>query len=161
MRPSPILSSRRPADATPDSPRARLIALWNTEYVSAPWHTFIVYIAFTVYAGGINAFGVRILPMFDTVVRLRRRSSCASISPADPRCIRQALVWSLAGLVIVVVVILATARGEFQSASFVWTNWTNNTGWPDGLAFILGLLQSTFGLAGAWGLLSLVARKLR
>lgn len=35
---------------------------------------------------------------------------------------------------------------RYQPASFVFGSFSNSTGWPDGWAFILGLLQSTFGL---------------
>lgn len=54
----------------------------------------------------------------------------------------------MSGLVIVIITVLATARGEYQPGSFVFGNFANSTGWPDGWAFILGLLQSTFGLTG-------------
>lgn len=33
-------------------------------------------------------------------------------------------------------------------SSFVWTTWTNYTGWPDGVCFILGLSTSCFMYIG-------------
>ena len=48
----------------------------------------------------------------------------------------------------VIIAILSTARGHYQPASFVFATFQNETGWPAGVAFILGLLQSTFGLTG-------------
>jgi amino acid transporter len=34
------------------------------------------------------------------------------------------------------------------SAEYVFSNFTNETGWPDGVAWILGLLQSALSLVG-------------
>lgn len=116
------------AKLTPPSglPRRRLIALWDANYEAESWHIFLVYVGFTLGACCLNIFGVRILPHVDTA----------------------AFAWSLTGLVMVTITVLATSRGEYQPASFVFGGFENTTGWPDGWAFILGLLQSTFGLTG-------------
>ncbi|KAG9642154.1 amino acid transporter, partial [Aureobasidium melanogenum] len=37
---------------------------------------------------------------------------------------------------------------NYSSASFVFGDFINTTGWPDGLAWLLGLLQGGFGLTG-------------
>lgn len=74
----------------------------------------------------MNAFAVRLLPLVD----------------------RAALFWSLVGVVVVMITLLATATPDYQPARFVFGHWINETGWPNGVAFILGLLQSTFGLTG-------------
>ncbi|KAM5349164.1 hypothetical protein ACJ41O_008987 [Fusarium nematophilum] len=34
----------------------------------------------------------------------------------------------------------------FQKASFVFTKWLDQTGWPDGVAWFLGLVQAAYGL---------------
>lgn len=44
-------------------------------------------------------------------------------------------------------VVLACSNAEYQSPTSVFAHWTNQTGRPYGVAFIRGLLQSTFGLA--------------
>jgi choline transport protein len=103
-----------------------LIALWDTSYEAKPYHIFLIFLAFTLGATALNIFGVRLLPHVD----------------------KTAFIWSLTGLVTVMITLLATARGEYQPGSFVFGNFTNRTGWPDGWAFIIGLLQSTFGLTG-------------
>lgn len=51
-------------------------------------------------------------------------------------------------MVVVMITLLATATPDYQPARFVFGHWINETGWPNGVAFILGLLQSTFGLTG-------------
>lgn len=55
------------------------------------------------------------------------------------------MVWNVCSFVIVVVTILA-CRGEKQPASFVFTEFQNLTGWGPGMAAILGVLQSAFGM---------------
>jgi choline transport protein len=72
----------------------------------------------------LNAFAVRILPYID----------------------RGALFWALGGFVLCAIVCLATASPNYQRPSFVFGAFINETGWPNGVTFILGLLQSTFSL---------------
>jgi choline transport protein len=50
--------------------------------------------------------------------------------------------------VIISIVLLATASPNYQSGSFVYRDFINETGWPDGIAWLLGLLQGGFGLTG-------------
>ena len=48
--------------------------------------------------------------------------------------------WSVTAWITTSAVILATAPKT--DAEFVFTVFTNETGWPDGVAWMLGLLQS-------------------
>jgi hypothetical protein len=48
--------------------------------------------------------------------------------------------WSIVAWIATSAVILATAPKT--DAKFVFTVFTNETGWPDGVAWMLGLLQS-------------------
>ncbi|KAK4065889.1 uncharacterized protein Triagg1_8441 [Trichoderma aggressivum f. europaeum] len=54
------------------------------------------------------------------------------------------LYWSIFGVVIISIVLLSMS--DKTSAEFVFTNFNNETGWPDGMAWILGLLQSALSL---------------
>lgn len=54
--------------------------------------------------------------------------------------------WSVSGVVIISIVILAT--GDKTDAEFVFTDFVNETGWSDGTAWILGLLQNALTLIG-------------
>jgi amino acid transporter len=67
-----------------------------------------------------NIYGVRILPMLDSI----------------------GLYWSVGGMCVVIITLLACARGEYQPAKSVFGTFTNTSGWPDGFAFVLGMLQS-------------------
>lgn len=109
----------------------RIISLLHPNFESKPYQTFVIYTAFTIGAYLLNTFAVRLLPLVD----------------------RTAFFWSLAGIVVVSIVLLATASPEYQPASFVFGEFINETGWPNGVTFLLGLLQvlrlAPFEVAGA------------
>lgn len=48
--------------------------------------------------------------------------------------------WSILAVIVISITILATS--DKNDASFVFTSFSNETGWSDGTAWILGLLQS-------------------
>ncbi|KAL1409283.1 hypothetical protein Q8F55_006116 [Vanrija albida] len=103
-----------------------IIVMWNDTFELKTWQSFLFYLAATIVSWALNAFGLRILPTLDRVAGL----------------------WSLLGIVVVSITILSCSSGRFASAGDVFAKFTNETGWPDGLAFFLGLLQSIFGLTG-------------
>jgi choline transport protein len=61
-----------------------------------------------------------------------------------------ALYWSVFGCAVISLVLLACAgsHDDFTSAEFVFTSFANETGYSDGIAWILGLLQSALSLIG-------------
>ncbi|KAF2011870.1 amino acid transporter [Aaosphaeria arxii CBS 175.79] len=93
-------------------------------YVIEAWKTYLIFVAVSTYAMLVNIFGNRILGKYN---------DCA-------------LYWSILGCVVISVVILATS--DKNSAEFVFTDFANNTGYSDGVAWILGLLQSALSLIG-------------
>ncbi|EST05333.1 Amino acid/polyamine transporter I [Kalmanozyma brasiliensis GHG001] len=111
-----------------------IIALLHENYESKPWHIFLVYVAFSLGAWTINAFGVRILDSLN----------------------RAAMIWSLVGAVVIMITCLARATPNYQSAKFVFGQFTNSTGWNNGVAWILGLLQAAFSLLGSDGATHLI-----
>ncbi|KAG0655478.1 hypothetical protein C6P46_000875 [Rhodotorula mucilaginosa] len=104
--------------------------LAHPEHESQPYQTVIIFIAFILIAVAINMFLPRLLPMINSA----------------------ALIWSLAGAFTIFIVTLATASPNYQRGAFVFGGWQNETGWPNGVAFILGLLQSDFCMIGIDGL---------
>jgi amino acid transporter len=52
------------------------------------------------------------------------------------------------GFAIICITVLACSSPDFASAEFVFTEFINTTGWPDGIAWLLGLLQGGFGITG-------------
>lgn len=54
--------------------------------------------------------------------------------------------WSVTAWIATSALVLATSPKT--DAEFVFTEFTNETGWPDGVAWIMGLLQSALSLIG-------------
>ena len=102
------------------------ISLFRPAYEPEAWHQFLVYIAFTLAALVVNAFLNRVLPYVT----------------------KAALYWSVAGFVVITVTVLACAAPDFQPGAFVYGSFINDVGWPDGVAWLLGLLQGAFALTG-------------
>lgn len=103
-----------------------IIALMDPNYEAKAWHQFLIYVAFAAIAMVINTFSARLLPLFT----------------------KAAFIWSMAGFVIISITVLACASPDFQSGEFVYGKFINDVGWPDGLAWLLGLLQGAFSLIG-------------
>ncbi|WFD47458.1 hypothetical protein GLX27_002110 [Malassezia furfur] len=101
-----------------------LASLMHPNYDPQRWHQFLIYIAYAVICFTINAFGTPLLPLAN----------------------QGAFIWSIAGFVIISIVALATASPNFADGDWVFGNFINNTGWPNGIAWLLGLLQGSFGL---------------
>jgi choline transport protein len=103
-----------------------IINLMNPDYESKPWHQFLIYIAYNVIAFLINAFMTGILPHIT----------------------KAAFIWSIAGFAIISITVLACASPTYNSPQIVFGEFINETGWPDGVAWLLGLLQGGLGLTG-------------
>ncbi|BGP17412.1 hypothetical protein JCM10213v2_005444 [Rhodosporidiobolus nylandii] len=104
-------------------------ALAHPGFEAQPYQTFVIFTGFILLALLINIYLPRLLPLINSA----------------------ALTWSLAGAFTIVIVCLACsgARGnDYQPARFVFGEYLNEVGWNDGVAWILGLLQSAFGLVG-------------
>lgn len=102
-----------------------IIAFMKPGYDAQRWHQFLIYVAYTLVAFFINAFGTRLLPLVT----------------------KAAFIWSLCGFIVISITALACASPEYQSGEFVYRAFINETGWPDGIAWLLGLLQGALGLS--------------
>ncbi|KAF1349528.1 amino acid/polyamine transporter I [Delphinella strobiligena] len=100
------------------------IELFNPDYVFHNWHQFLLYLSVEVCALLINAFGTAAMPLLSKLAFFLSLTRFAAISVA----------------------LLACTHNRHQTASFVFTGYINNTGWNNGLAWLLGLLQSCFSL---------------
>ncbi|KAK5163909.1 uncharacterized protein LTR77_010304 [Saxophila tyrrhenica] len=90
------------------------------------WHQFLIYLGITSTSFAVNAFMQKLLPQVNGV----------------------ALAWSIAGFMIISITVLACAAPDYATGEYVFATWINETGWPDGIAFLLGLLQGGLGLTG-------------
>jgi len=103
-----------------------IIGLMNTSYVPQRWHQFLIYIGYNAFAFLVNAFGNHLLNIFN----------------------QAAIAWSIGGFAIICITVLSCASPNFSSGEFVFQEFINTTGWPNGIAWLLGLLQGGLGLTG-------------
>lgn len=103
-----------------------IISLYDESYNFQRWHQFLIYLGVTALNFVVNAFMQTLLPKINGF----------------------ALVWSMAGFLIVSITVLACAAPDYATGEYVFATWINNTGWPDGIAWLLGLLQGGLGLTG-------------
>ncbi|KAF7561051.1 hypothetical protein G7046_g3096 [Stylonectria norvegica] len=103
-----------------------IITFMHPDYESKAWQQFLLYILFTIMALTINAFATRLLPLLN----------------------QAAFLWSMAGFVIISITVIATAAPNYQTGKFVYGDFINDVGWPDGMSWLLGLLQGAFALTG-------------
>ncbi|KAI9692631.1 MAG: hypothetical protein M1820_009508 [Bogoriella megaspora] len=103
-----------------------IISLKDPTYEPHPWHQFLIYVGYNIVAFLINAFGNSVLPYVN----------------------KAAITWSIAGFVIISITVLACSSPHYNSGDFVFRLFINETGWPDGIAWLLGLLQGGLGLTG-------------
>ncbi|SAM82138.1 related to GABA permease [Ustilago bromivora] len=108
-----------------------IISIYHPTYRAPIGVAFAVYVLLTIYCALVNIFGVKLLDRMN----------------------QTALMWSFFGAVCVFVTCLAvpSAQGHRSSASFVFTEFVNLTGWPDGIAWMIGLIQAQYCLVGADG----------
>jgi choline transport protein len=60
----------------------------------------------------------------------------------------------LAGFLIITITCLARASPK-QPSDLVWTNFINDSGWPDGISFLTGLVAPNYMYAGLDGAIHL------
>ncbi|KAF5636758.1 HNM1-choline permease [Fusarium tjaetaba] len=88
------------------------------------WTTYLVFLAIITFSTIVNIWGNSILGPWSNL----------------------ALYWSIGSVVIISIILLSMS--EKTSAEFVFTTFNNETGWSDGMAWLLGLLQSALSLIG-------------
>jgi len=103
-----------------------VITFYNPLYEAKPWHQFLIYIGYNLVAFLVNAFMTMALPIIT----------------------KGAFIWSITGFVVISITVLACASPNYSSGDFVFREFINETGWPDGIAWLLGLLQAGLGLTG-------------
>ncbi|KAL9129691.1 MAG: hypothetical protein Q9217_001933 [Psora testacea] len=102
------------------------ISFYNPIYEPQRWHQFLIYIGYNLVAFIVNAF----------------------MNSALPYVTKAAFTWSITGFALISITVLACASPTYTSGDFVYRKFINETGWPDGIAWLLGLLQAGLGLTG-------------
>ncbi|OJJ45168.1 hypothetical protein ASPZODRAFT_153440 [Penicilliopsis zonata CBS 506.65] len=100
-----------------------MFSLRHPDAATPTWVTFLVYQLINIVMFGLNCWESLL-----------------------PRLSRIWLTISMATALIIFITILARTNDK-RSASFVFTGFTNLTGWSDGIAFLTGLLGVNWGLS--------------
>ncbi|RGP73097.1 hypothetical protein FLONG3_6412 [Fusarium longipes] len=93
-------------------------------YVVAAWKTYSIFMVVLTFGTLSMIFGNRILGAWNNL----------------------ALYWSIMSVFVASIVLLSTS--DKTDPEFVFATFQNETGWNDGIAWILGLLQSALSLIG-------------
>ncbi|CAK7235992.1 mitochondrial aldehyde dehydrogenase [Sporothrix bragantina] len=104
-----------------------LVVLRHGDVTEHPWMVFITYQGFNLV--------MMIFNVWEAVL---------------PKMSRFFLVISISTPLIIIIAILARSEQK-QSATFVFTGFTNLAGWNDGIAFLTGLLGVNWGFSGLDG----------
>ncbi|EIN03573.1 choline transport protein [Punctularia strigosozonata HHB-11173 SS5] len=105
----------------PSNIAVQMYAVFHPDYVVESWH---VYIAFLIINWGCCFFVIFCNHLMPTVQNL-------------------GLFLVVGGGIITIIVVVAM-QPHHASSSFVWTEWTNTTGWSNGVAFLTGMLNGAF-----------------
>lgn len=110
----------------------------NGTYEITAARTYGIFLAILTSTTVVNIWGNRILGKWNDGARKSSLCHVTTQTNAIP------VYWSILGVVVISIVLLSMS--EKTDAKFVFTNFQNTTGWPDGISWILGLLQSALSL---------------
>ncbi|OAP53714.1 hypothetical protein AYL99_12105 [Fonsecaea erecta] len=102
-----------------------MVAAYNPGYVPKAWHEFLIYQVLALFVLVINIFVLKRTPRLHDV----------------------GFALTLTLFVTTSITLLARSSPKAPS-EFVWGTFINETGWPDGLCFLTGLLTTAFMFAG-------------
>ncbi|KAK6379866.1 hypothetical protein LTS17_005940 [Exophiala oligosperma] len=105
-----------------------IIQIFQPDYSPKPWQNFVIFEA-TIWIYAVVNITLtrydRFLPVFNTTMMITN-------------------VLLFVGML--VSTLACTAKyGTFQSGKFIFATFVNESGWPDGFAFLQGLLSATYG----------------
>ncbi|KAG5982935.1 hypothetical protein E4U43_006343, partial [Claviceps pusilla] len=98
----------------------------------SPYQVYLIFLGITLFCNAVSALGNKWLPWIDTA----------------------AIFWTFAGVIAIMVCVLAIAAEGRRDASFVFTYFENNSGWPDGWSFMVGLLHAAYATSSTGMIIS-------
>ncbi|KAM0713423.1 hypothetical protein Q7P37_010385 [Cladosporium fusiforme] len=105
-----------------------LASMYHPAFEPTRWQIFLVYLLITVVSCAIICWGARWVPTAEKAF----------------------LAISLLGFAVATVTVLAVSDHK-QPAAVVFSNWDNQSGWPDGVGFLLATGQAMYGFLGMDG----------
>ena len=121
-----------------------LVTMNNLDtYVPTRWQGMLFYWLILAYSAAVNIFGSKVLPHTNTAAGKTRRLVI------DPRVMtdRQIGILHMVGFIAVVGVL--GAMSSKHSATYVFTEFSNTSGWGnDGVSWLVGLLSAVYPFLG-------------
>ncbi|KAF2714898.1 amino acid transporter [Pleomassaria siparia CBS 279.74] len=103
-------------------------------FAGSPWQIYLIFVAITLLCNLVASLGNKWLPLLDTF----------------------AIFWTFAGLICIVVCVLAIAKNGRHNASYVFGEFDpSNSGWPAGWSFCVGLLQAAYATSSTGMIISM------
>lgn len=99
----------------------QMYAIFHPDLAIEAWHVFVAFIIITWSCCAFVIFGNRFLPFLN-------------------KC---GLFLIIVGGLVTIIVVAAMPKTH-ASTSFVWTEWNNQAGWPNGVTFLTGVLNGAF-----------------
>ncbi|KXH40562.1 choline transport protein [Colletotrichum nymphaeae SA-01] len=115
----------------------------NGRFVVTPWNTYLIFLAILTFATVGNIWGNRILGKWNDFASKETQTSKFLLLVKSSH---GEVFWSILGVIIISIILLSLH--DKTNADYVFTSFNNETGWPDGIAWVLGLLQSALSLIG-------------
>ncbi|KAK6508386.1 hypothetical protein TWF506_010479 [Arthrobotrys conoides] len=97
------------------------------------YQVFLIFVAITFLTNAISSLGNRWLPILDTF----------------------AIFWTFAGVISLIVCVLAIAKNGRHDASFVFTEFVPQSGWTPGWSFMIGLLHAGYATSSTGMIISM------
>ena len=103
-------------------------------FAAEPYQIYLIFFAVTILCNVVSALGNKWLPYLDTF----------------------AIFWTFAGLLCIVVCVLAIAKNGRNDAAYVFGEFDpSNSGWPAGWSFCVGLLHAAYATSSTGMIISM------
>ncbi|KAI1846025.1 hypothetical protein JX265_000949 [Neoarthrinium moseri] len=97
------------------------------------YEVFLIFLGLTLLCNAVSSLGNRWLPILDTF----------------------AIFWTFAGVIAIMVCVLAIAKNGRRDASFVFTHFEASSGWTPGWSFMIGLLHAAYATSSTGMIISM------
>ncbi|KAH7303277.1 amino acid/polyamine transporter I [Stachybotrys elegans] len=101
------------------------ITIFDDTFVPTQWQTILCFWAVMIVCAAVNAFGSKYLDLINKI------------------CV----YWTAFSVLAIIITLLATAD-TYRSGEYVFAHYEVTSGWADGWAFFVGLLQAAYTLTG-------------
>ncbi|KAI0133628.1 amino acid/polyamine transporter I [Xylariales sp. AK1849] len=102
-------------------------------FAGETYQVFLIFLGITLLCNVVSSLGNKWLPILDTF----------------------AIFWTFAGVIAIMVSVLAIAKNGRRDASFVFTHFETSSGWTPGWSFMVGLLHAAYGTSSTGMIISM------